>query len=66
VSRYLDNVVAAERKMIAKVFHIFKWTPRELDCTIAALLEKGGVQEREIEGVKEPQLVSAQTLERGP
>jgi hypothetical protein len=66
VSRYLDNVVAAERKMIAKVFHIFKWTPRELDCTIAALLEKGGVQEREIEGVKEPQLVSAQALERGP
>jgi hypothetical protein len=24
--RYLDNVVAADRKMIAKVFHMLKWT----------------------------------------
>jgi hypothetical protein len=26
VLRYLDNVVAADRKMIAKVFHVSKWT----------------------------------------
>lgn len=28
VQRYLDNVVAADRKMIAKVFHALKWTKR--------------------------------------
>jgi hypothetical protein len=45
VQRYLDNVVAADRKMIAKVFHVLKWTSRELDRTIAALLEEGAIQE---------------------
>jgi hypothetical protein len=26
VQRYLDNVVATDRNMVAKVFHVFKWT----------------------------------------
>ena len=65
VSRYLDNVVAADRKMIAKVFHVFRWTPRELDRTIAALLEEGAVREIEIEGVKSTQMGSMHALEQG-
>jgi len=62
VARYLDNEVAAERKMIGQAFHVFRWTPRELDRTIVALLEEGAVQEMEIEGVKGQQLVSVRAL----
>jgi hypothetical protein len=62
VQRYLDNVVAADRAMIAKVFHVLKWTKRELERTIAALLEEGTVREIEIEGLEEPQLVSTRAL----
>jgi hypothetical protein len=57
VSRYLDNVVAAERKMIGKVFHVLKWTSRELEWTIEALLEEGAIQEVQIKGVEQLQLV---------
>jgi len=64
VARYLDNVVAADRKMIGQAFHVFRWTPRELERTIAALLEEGAVQEMEIEGVKGQQLVSVRALGR--
>lgn len=64
VSRYIENVVAAKRRMIGKVFHIFRWTLRELDRTIATLLEEEAVQEMEIEGIKAPQLVSTRALER--
>jgi len=62
VSRYLDNVVAADRKIIAKVFHILRWTKRELERTIAALLENGTVREIEVKGMKGLQLVSAAPL----
>jgi hypothetical protein len=64
VQRYLDNVVAAERKMIGQVFHIFKWTPVGLERTTSALLEEDAVQEVTIEGVKQPCLVSARVLDR--
>ena len=57
VQRYLDNVVAIDRKMIAKVFHVLHWTKRELDRTIATLLEEGTIQEVQVEGAKQPQLV---------
>jgi hypothetical protein len=57
VSRYLDNVVAADRKMVAKVFHILRWTPRALHRTIAVLLGEGAVQEVQVKGVKQLQLV---------
>jgi hypothetical protein len=64
VSRYIDNVVLVDRKMIAKVFHVLKWTPKELDYTIAALLEEGVVQKTEIAGMREAQFVSACALGR--
>jgi hypothetical protein len=63
VSRYLDNVVAADRKMIAKVFHVLKWTKRDLERTIETLIEEGAVREVEVEGMETPQLVSLHTLE---
>ena len=53
VQRYLDNVVAADRKMIAKVFHVLKRTSRELEWTIAALLEEGAIQEVQVKDVKQ-------------
>ena len=59
VLRYLENVGVADRKMIGKVFHVLRWTKRELDRTIATLLEEGKVQEMEVEGLKGVQLVSA-------
>lgn len=62
VLRYLDNVVAADRKMIGKVFHILKWTPSELNRTIKALLQEGAIQETQIEGIEQPQLVSTPAL----
>jgi hypothetical protein len=58
VQRYLDNAVAADRKMIAKVFHVLKWTPKALDRTIATLLAEDTVREIGIEGVEGPRLVS--------
>jgi len=63
VQRYIDNVVATDRKMVAKVFHVLKWTSRELDRTIATLLERRTVTEMEIEGIQGTQLVSAHALE---
>lgn len=62
VQRYLDNVVAADRAMVAKVFHVLKWTPWELDCAIAALVRKGTVREIEIGGLEKLQLLSTRTL----
>jgi hypothetical protein len=63
VQRYLDNVVAADRRMIGKVFHILRWTPRELERTIAALQEEGTIREVSIKGMESSQFVSMHTLE---
>jgi hypothetical protein len=62
VQRYLDNVVVADRKMIAKVFHVFKWTPTELDRTIDTLLQEQIIQEIQITGLGYPQLLSSHIL----
>ena len=58
VQRYLDNVVAADRKMVAKVFHVLKCPPKELERTVSMLLEEGAVREIGIEEAKSAQLVS--------
>jgi hypothetical protein len=63
VSRYLDNVVAADRKMIGQVFHVLKWTPIELDRTISALLQEHVIQEVRVTGLEHPQLLSSRVLE---
>jgi len=64
--RYLDNVVAADRAMVAKVFHVLRWTPTELNRTVAKLLEEGTIQEVRIKGTKKPQLVSNRALFGNP
>jgi hypothetical protein len=63
VQQYLDNVVAADRKMVAKVFHVLKWTAKELERTVTALVEEGTVREVQVEGVKQPQLISTCSLD---
>ena len=63
VSRYLDNVVAADRKMIGKVFHVLKWTPAELDRTIDVLLQEGVVREMQVKGLEHPQFLSTRALD---
>jgi len=62
--KYLDNVVAIDRAMVAKVFHVLRWTPTELNRTVATLLEEGTIQEVSIKGMKLPQLVSNRALDR--
>jgi hypothetical protein len=62
VLRYLDNVVATDRGMIGKVFHVLKWTPTELDRTISALVQENLIQEVQIKGVRRPQLCSTRSL----
>ena len=61
--RYIDNAVATVHNKIAKVFHVLKWTSRELDRTIAALLEEGSIQEVQIKGMEQLQLVPIALLD---
>jgi hypothetical protein len=66
VARYLDNVVAADRKMIEKVFHIFRWTKAELDRTLETLRQENLVCQVRVEGLKHPQFLSTIALDRDP
>ncbi|MBN1486825.1 MAG: winged helix DNA-binding domain-containing protein [Anaerolineae bacterium] len=59
VQKYLDNVIGTDRRMVSKVFHALKWTPKELKQAIATLLERGSVQEIVVEGIQETVLVSS-------
>jgi hypothetical protein len=61
VLRYLNNVVAADSRTIGRVFRVLKWTPAELERTIATLLKENIVQKVQIEGLKHPQFVSTRT-----
>jgi hypothetical protein len=58
VLRYLNNVVAADSRTIGRVFRVLKWTPAELERTIATLLTEKAVQKVQVEDLKHPQLVS--------
>jgi hypothetical protein len=44
VSRYLENVVAADRRAIERVFHVLNWTAAEVDRTLDALLKASTVR----------------------
>ena len=59
VLRYLDNVVAADRKMVEKVFHVLKWTADEWDRTIEALQQEEAIRQVTVKGSSSPTLVSA-------
>jgi hypothetical protein len=62
VLRYLDNVVAADRKMVEKVFHVLKWTSSEMDRTLAVLQEEGAVRIVTVKGFDRPQLLSSRAF----
>lgn len=64
VSRYLDSVVVADRRMIARVFRALKWTPTELERTVSTLLQEKAILEVQVAGWKHPQLLSACFLEQ--
>jgi len=64
VQRYLDNVVAADRVTISRVFHVLKWTPTELERTINTLLQEKAILEAQVTGWEHPQLLSARFLEQ--
>jgi hypothetical protein len=49
VSRYLENVIAVDRGMVRRVFHVFNWTSGELNRTIETLLHEGIVREVRIQ-----------------
>ncbi len=64
VSRYLDNVVASDRKNIGKIFHVLGWSATEVEHTVAALLKQGAIREMQVDGVRHAHLVSSRVLER--
>ena len=63
VSRYLDAVVATDRAMLRRVFHVFEWTPSEWAHTLAGLIQDGLAVEATVEGARDVQLVSAGALD---
>lgn len=65
VLRYLHNTVGVDRDMIRRVFHVLNWTPTELERTLASLLQEGAIREVQVEGRKQPQLISSRALECG-
>ena len=60
--RYLDNVIATDRSMIRRVFHVLNWTEEELDRTIRALIQEGVVRKVRVEGTEHSELVSVRGL----
>jgi hypothetical protein len=62
--RYVDNVVAADRRMIKRIFSVLKWTSTELERTISTLLDEGAIGEATVSGLDRPQLVSTRFLEQ--
>lgn len=62
VLRYLDNVVATDRKMVEKVFYVLKWTSSELDRTLAALQEEGTIRTATLKGLDHPQILSSRAF----
>jgi len=56
VARYIDNVVAMDRDMIRRVFHVLNWSRTELDRTLASLLQKDVIRKVQVKG--EEQLLS--------
>ena len=66
VSRYLGLVVAADRTMVKRIFHVLRWTPGELERTLSALLDEDVIQEAQVSGFSQPQLVSTGALGKAP
>jgi hypothetical protein len=59
VTRYLENVIAAERSMLERVFHVLRWTKRELDATLAALVSEDVIAVSSLSGQEDAACESA-------
>lgn len=59
MSKYIDNVVAASRADVERVFRVLKWTPGELTKTLSALIEQQLVTTAPIAGWDGEHLLSA-------
>ncbi len=64
VNKLVDNVVAAERSEVERVFRVLKWTPAELKKTLDTLVERQLAVARPVSGTKAVLFVSAQALQR--
>ncbi len=58
VGQYVDDVVAVERGMVRRVFHVFGWTAAEWEQTFAALRQSGVLGEIEVGGWAQPAFLS--------
>jgi len=59
VRRYMENVIVAERGMIERVFHVLRWTKRELDATLSALVQEGILAAHGLSGQKDSERKAA-------
>ncbi|MBN1642863.1 MAG: hypothetical protein JXA09_16625 [Anaerolineae bacterium] len=62
VSRYIAAVVAADRAMVRRMFHVLDWTPSEWARTLADVCQEGLVQEAHVQGEGGVQLVSGEAF----
>jgi len=58
IQHYIDNAVAVERRMVHKIFHTLKWTPREIEMVMDRLVEQGKIREVHVSGLNYTLLVS--------
>jgi hypothetical protein len=62
INRYIENVVAVERRMVHKIFYALKWTTSEIDTSIDRLISRGTVVEGYVTDINNPLLVTKQQL----
>lgn len=62
VSQYIEDVVAIDRTMVERVFHVMHWAKREWEHTVEALLQGGQVRQVKVPGSPEPLLASTRAL----
>ena len=62
VAQYLYNVVAASRTSMERALHVLRWTPKEWDRTLDALIEQGVAQQAQVGEGSELLYVSARLL----
>ncbi len=65
VARYVDAVVAIDKAMIRRVFHVLGWTSSEWSRTFQGLVQDGLVREATVKGARESYLVSTRALQVG-
>ena len=41
IAGYLENVAVTDRRMLGRVFHVLRWSKRDVDATLSALLSEG-------------------------